>query len=165
MIIQQVSETCRVSVRTYTWDGANRLVQVVSGTLATQYSYNADGLRVEQSVDGDSTEFVWNPAAGLAQVLATSDGAVYLHGLASLPSSGGDGLQVVGRLPQPIQHLVGAYSKHPGGLANAHPLGQGLQDQQDGLSRNPAAVEDGAVGFHRRLTKDMAAAASLHEHL
>ena len=67
-------------VFTYTYDAANRLVRAQSVTTTLVYTYNADGLRVAQSVDGVETAFTWDLAAGLAEVLSTS-GAMYLHGL------------------------------------------------------------------------------------
>jgi RHS repeat-associated protein len=68
-------------VFTYTYDAAGRMVgaEGVAQTLA--YTYTADGLRVAQSVGGEVTTFVWDLASPLAQVLATSDGAAYVHGL------------------------------------------------------------------------------------
>ena len=65
----------------YAYNGAGRMVQAQSVTGTLVYTYNADGLRVAQSMDGEVTTFTWDLAAPLAQVLATSDGAVYLHGL------------------------------------------------------------------------------------
>ena len=67
-------------VFTYTYNAAGRLVQAQSITATLVYTYNADGLRVAQSVDGVETAFTWDLAAGLAEVLS-SDGAMYLHGL------------------------------------------------------------------------------------
>jgi RHS repeat-associated protein len=51
----------------------------VAATLV--YTYNASGLRVAQSVDGDVTTFAWDMAVGLAQVLATSDGTLDVYGM------------------------------------------------------------------------------------
>jgi hypothetical protein len=52
------------------------------GTLASDgifvYTPNADGLRVAQSVEGEEIAFVWDLAAGLPQVLVTSDGVLDL---------------------------------------------------------------------------------------
>jgi len=67
-------------VFTYTYNTAGRMVGAQS-TTTLAYTYNADGLRVAQSMGGVETAFTWDLAAGLAQVLATSDGVVYLHGL------------------------------------------------------------------------------------
>ena len=41
----------------------------------------ANGLRVAQNAGGEVTTFAWDLASPLAQVLATSDGAAYVHGL------------------------------------------------------------------------------------
>ena len=35
-------------VRSYSYDHANRLTQVVSGTLTTQYAHNGDGVRTSE---------------------------------------------------------------------------------------------------------------------
>jgi YD repeat-containing protein len=37
-------------VRTYEYDHANRLVEVVSGTLTTSFTYNGDGHRMSRTV-------------------------------------------------------------------------------------------------------------------
>jgi RHS repeat-associated protein len=66
---------------TYTYNAAGRLVRAESVTVTLVYTYNADGLRAAQSVDGDETTFAWDMTLGLAQVLATSDGALDLYGL------------------------------------------------------------------------------------
>jgi YD repeat-containing protein len=56
--------------RAFTYDTANRLTQVVSGTLTTQYTYSGDGVRLAQTVDGVTTRYVADVAAPLPQVLA-----------------------------------------------------------------------------------------------
>jgi RHS repeat-associated protein len=56
-------------------------VRAESVTVTLVYTYNASGLRMAQSVDGDETAFAWDVALGLAQVLATSDGTLDLYGL------------------------------------------------------------------------------------
>jgi RHS repeat-associated protein len=71
-------------VRTFEYDYANRLIRVVSGTLTTEYTYNGNGLRVGQTLNGQGTTFTWDVAAALPQVLATSDGVAYLYGLGLL---------------------------------------------------------------------------------
>jgi len=76
-------------VFTYTYNSAGRLVRAESLTATLLYTYTsatlsastADGLRVAQSVDGVETTFAWDLAAGLAQVLATGDGARDVYGL------------------------------------------------------------------------------------
>ena len=65
---------------TYTYNAAGRMVQVESITATLVYTYtsaglsagNAAGLRVAQSVDGDVTNFAWDWATGVPEML--SDG-------------------------------------------------------------------------------------------
>jgi RHS repeat-associated protein len=54
-------------------------IGALTQTLA--YTYTADGLRVAENAGGEAATFVWDLASPLAQVLATSDGARYVHGL------------------------------------------------------------------------------------
>lgn len=49
--------------RTFTYDGANRLTQVVSGTLTTQFTYNGDGGRVTKTVGGTQTRYTSPPSS------------------------------------------------------------------------------------------------------
>jgi RHS repeat-associated protein len=67
--------------RTHTNDAAGRMVAAEGMTQTLAYTYTADGLRVAENADGEATTFVWDLASPLAQVLATSDGARYVHGL------------------------------------------------------------------------------------
>ncbi len=70
-------------VRSYSYDHANRLVRVVSGTLTTEFAYNGVGDRVAKTVNGVTTDYVLDPAAGLTQVLVESTGGQtigYLYG-------------------------------------------------------------------------------------
>jgi RHS repeat-associated protein len=57
---------------------------VSGGGVNAAYTYNGDGLRVGQTLNGQGTTFTWDVAAALPQVLATSDGAAYLYGLGLL---------------------------------------------------------------------------------
>jgi YD repeat-containing protein len=69
--------------RSYSYDHASRLTQVVSGTLTTEFVYNGAGDRVARTVDGVTTDYVLDPAAGLTQVLQEStagQAASYLYG-------------------------------------------------------------------------------------
>ena len=69
--------------RTFQYDYANRLVQVVSGTLTTEFAYNGDGHRVSKTVNGTETRYTLDTAMGLVQVLVelTGDGSTsYLYG-------------------------------------------------------------------------------------
>jgi YD repeat-containing protein len=65
-------------VRSYEYDHANRLTQVVSGTLTTQYAYNGDGTRISKTVDGDTTQYVLDLAATLPVVISDTQ-AIYLY--------------------------------------------------------------------------------------
>jgi YD repeat-containing protein len=70
-------------VSTYTYDHADRLTQVANGTLTTEFAYNGVGDRVAKTVDGVTTDYVLDPAAGLTQVLQeTTNGQTtgYLYG-------------------------------------------------------------------------------------
>jgi len=67
-------------VRSYSYDHPNRLTQVVSGTLTTQYAYSGDGVRTSKTVAGDITEYVLDLAATLPVVISDTE-AVYLYGL------------------------------------------------------------------------------------
>ncbi|MDE3091022.1 MAG: RHS repeat protein, partial [Chloroflexota bacterium] len=46
--------------QTLQYDAENRLTQVISGTVTTQYVYNGDGARVKKTVNGVTTYYVGN---------------------------------------------------------------------------------------------------------
>jgi RHS repeat-associated protein len=117
--------------QTYTYDRANRLTQVVSGTLTTGFTYNGAGDRVAKTVDGVTTAYVLDPAAGLTQVLQeTTDGQttsyLYGHDLLAQYDSGtwayhvDDGLGSVRQLADRAGQVVQGYSFSPFGV----PLGE-----------------------------------------
>jgi RHS repeat-associated protein len=64
---------------TYTYDAAGRMVQAESVTSTLVYTYNASGLRVAQSVDGDATTFAWDWASGIPKMLSNGED-LYLVG-------------------------------------------------------------------------------------
>ena len=116
--------------QTYSYDHANRLTQVVSGTLTTEFTYNGVGDRVAKTVDGVTTDYVLDPAAGLTQVLQQTTGGQttsYLYGadLLAQYDSGtwayhvNDGLGSVRQLADPMGQVVQGYSFSPFGV----PLG------------------------------------------
>jgi RHS repeat-associated protein len=82
--------------RSLTYDTANRLTQVVSGTLTTQYTYAGDGVRLAQTVNGDATpggatRYAVDRATPPPQVLVESQIAggqsqTYLYGLGVIGS-------------------------------------------------------------------------------
>jgi len=59
------------------------MVRAESITSTLVYTYNADGLRVAQSVDGAATAFVWDWAAGVPELLRDGD-SLYLIGYDAL---------------------------------------------------------------------------------
>ena len=67
-------------VRSYSYDHASRLMQVVSGTLTSQYAYNGDGVRTSKTVGGDTTQYALDLAATLPVVISDTE-AVYVYGL------------------------------------------------------------------------------------
>jgi RHS repeat-associated protein len=99
-------------VRSYTYDHANRLTQVVSGTLTTQFVYNGAGDRVARTVDGVTTGYMLDAAAGLTQVLQeTTGGQVtsYLYGH-----------DLLAQYDSPTGQVVASYRFSPFGV----PLGE-----------------------------------------
>jgi RHS repeat-associated protein len=126
-------------VRTYTYDHANRLTQVVSGTLTTGFTYPSTGSgqatgagdRVAKTVDGVTTAYVLDPAAGLTQVLQETTGGqttsyLYGHDLLAQYDSGtwayhvNDGLGSVRGLADAMGQVVQSYTFSPFGV----PLGE-----------------------------------------
>ena len=68
----------------YAYDQANRLISATLGTTSTLYTYNADGARVKQIVNGSPTTYTLDLAAPLVQVLSAKDNSSetrYLYGL------------------------------------------------------------------------------------
>jgi RHS repeat-associated protein len=64
----------------YTYDSANRLVAVTKGETISQYTYNGLGDRIQQIVNGVTTDYVLDINTGLTQVL--QDGTnTYLYGI------------------------------------------------------------------------------------
>jgi RHS repeat-associated protein len=118
-------------LRTYTYDHANRLTQVVSGTLTTGFTYNGAGDRVAKTVDGVTTDYVLDPAAGLTQVLQETSGGqatsyLYGHDLLAQYDSGtwayhvNDGLGSVRGLADPTGQVMQSHNFSPFGV----PLGE-----------------------------------------
>jgi len=84
--------------RTFTYDAANRLTQVVSGTLTTEYVYLGDGTRLAQRVNGDATRYVVDVSGSLPQVLEERRGAnvtryLYAAGMAATEQDGASGME------------------------------------------------------------------------
>ncbi len=65
--------------RTYAYDSANRPAQIVQGGVTYTFSYNGQGDRVRQAINGTPTRYVLDLNAPLTQILA--DGSnTYLYG-------------------------------------------------------------------------------------
>ena len=74
-------------VNTYTYDAANRLTTLTDGTTTSNNTYNGQGDRLSQTVDGVTTNYTLDLNAGLTQVL--TDGTyIYLYGLTTLTGAG-----------------------------------------------------------------------------
>jgi RHS repeat-associated protein len=79
-------------VNTYTYDSANRLISVANATTASNFVYNGLGDRLQETVNGQTTTYLLDLAAGLTQVL--SDGSLdYLYGLDRIAQANGTGLE------------------------------------------------------------------------
>ena len=109
-------------MRSYTYDHANRLTQVVSGTLTTQYAYNGDGVRTSKTVAGDTTEYALDLLATLPVVISDTD-AVYLYGLDIIAQQQSerlyymhDGLGSVRQLLDPTGEVETNYAYDPFGV-------------------------------------------------
>jgi len=70
-------------VFTYTYNSAGRLARAQSVTVTLVYTYNVQGLRVAQSVDGDVTTFAWDWASGIPEMLSEGSN-LYLVGYDTL---------------------------------------------------------------------------------
>jgi len=70
----------------YEYDNLNQLTSVGNATVGnTAYTYDGEGNRITQTVDGQTTTYVTNPNAGLSQLLVTNhpDGSqtFYVYGI------------------------------------------------------------------------------------
>ncbi len=65
---------------TYTFDSANRLTGVTKAEPVVSYRYNGNGDRLQQTVDGTTSNYTLDLNSGLTQVLAYGD-ETYLYGL------------------------------------------------------------------------------------
>jgi YD repeat-containing protein len=78
--------------RNFSYDHADRLVALSDQGSDYSFAYNSLGDRYQQTLDGDTTTYALDLAAGLTQVL--SDGTTdYLYGLGRIGESGSDGWQ------------------------------------------------------------------------
>jgi RHS repeat-associated protein len=117
-------------VRTYEYDYGNRLVQVVSGTLTTTFTYNGDGHRVAKVENGQTTTYTV-AVLGLSQVLVETSGSemtryVYGHDLLAEKDGSawawhlGDGLGSVRQLADGSGQITLAQGYTPFGVPLWH---------------------------------------------
>ncbi|MBN1874547.1 MAG: RHS repeat-associated core domain-containing protein [Anaerolineae bacterium] len=120
---------------TYTYDGAGRMVKAESITTTAVYTYNGDGLRVAQHINGAVTTFTWDQALDLPQVLATSDGVKHLYGLDRI------GVQQNGTWYTPLPDALGSVRQwaHATGavVGTASYTPFGVPTQHQGLTPAP----------------------------
>jgi RHS repeat-associated protein len=69
--------------QTLSYDQANRLTSFAAATTTT-YAYNADGLRLSKKTATTTTQFVWDEAGGLPQLIKDGSTA-YIYGPFGLP--------------------------------------------------------------------------------
>ncbi len=67
----------------YTYNAAGQMVRAENVTVTLVYTYNANGLRVAQSVDGTVTTFAWDWASKTPEMLS-ENGNLYLVGYETL---------------------------------------------------------------------------------
>ncbi|MCI0559673.1 MAG: DUF6531 domain-containing protein [Nitrososphaera sp.] len=82
----------------FSYDFENRLVESVTGGIATQYSYDGLGSRLSFTRDGVTRRFVLDRSASLTQLLAETDTggnitAYYIYGLGLLSRVAADGTE------------------------------------------------------------------------
>jgi YD repeat-containing protein len=133
-------------VRTFTYDAANRLTSVTSGTLTTTFEYDGLGNRTAQTVNGVTTEYVLDVAGGLPEVIvATTSGASTRY------------VQVQGQVLARQESGVWVYML-PDHLGSVRQLvdaaGQvTLRSMSDSASASPRALEPNSITIRARLGK------------
>ena len=109
--------------RTFIYDTAGRLTGV-HGDRDVGYVYSGDGLRMRQTINGQPLAFVWDITALPPQVLATSDGAIFVYGMGLVAHyrSGAweypvtDGLGSVRALTDGTGRIIATYAFDPFGM-------------------------------------------------
>jgi YD repeat-containing protein len=142
-------------VRTFTYDAANRLTSVTSGTLTTAFEYDGLGNRTAQTVDGVTTEYVLDVAAGLPEVIvATVGGAstryVQAQGQILAEYETGawayvlpDALGSVRQLTDAAGQVPLAQSYDPFGVLISHPTNSPFSQSPNPLATYPCGAQAG----------------------
>jgi RHS repeat-associated protein len=60
--------------QTFSWDALGRMTGLTNGGTTASYSYNGDGVRIERTVSGTTTEYLQDLASGLPVVLSETTG-------------------------------------------------------------------------------------------
>ena len=63
----QITKVTDEKTETNTYDGLNQLIGFTDGETVASYTYDVDGLRLSKTVDGVTTEHVWD---GNQQIIA-----------------------------------------------------------------------------------------------
>ncbi len=107
--------------RTFQYDTADRLTQVVSGTTTSVFAYNGLGDRLRQTVNGVPTNYTLDLNAGLTQVLADGT-STYLYGIGRIAQQqtnmqyfGADGLGSVRQLYNSNGQIIANHRYDPFG--------------------------------------------------
>jgi RHS repeat-associated protein len=66
----------------YTWDARNRLSRIDGPNGSAAFKYDALGRRLEKTVNGRTTQYLYDGAQAIAELQGSAIGATYLTGLA-----------------------------------------------------------------------------------
>jgi RHS repeat-associated protein len=77
-LIQRQTATGTV---TYTWDARNRLTGISGPSGTASFKYDALGRRIEKTVNGVSTQYLYDGNQAIAELSGSAIGATYLTGL------------------------------------------------------------------------------------
>ena len=137
-------------IYTYTWTVAGRMIGAESVTHTLVYTYNGDGVRVAQEIDGQFTRWVQDQASSLAQVLLEVSGSqttAYLYGLGRLSQvEGSDAEWFLGDALGSVRQLV----DDTGAVVLARdytPYGQELSESGTGSSGYGFTGEQFGIGL------------------
>ena len=82
------SETSGAEV--YEYDVFGKMEQIQKGNQTIRYGYNADGQRIEKTVNSQSTEYIWDGDNIVSEKTGESAAAYYQRGLGLIASAQGD---------------------------------------------------------------------------
>ena len=82
------SETSGAEV--YEYDVFGKMEQIQKGNQIIRYGYNADGQRIEKTVNSQSTEYIWDGDNIVSEKTGDGPGIYYQRGLGLIASAQGD---------------------------------------------------------------------------